>query len=201
MPAVAKTGLEQIVAAGRDLLEEGGVEAVTMHAVARRVGVQAPSLYKRVQNRRDLLAEVVSATMEDLIERAEAVRDDRDPRRSITDLMGELRRFAHDRPHGYALVFGASPGAPRPDQEALQRSLRPMLDATTALLGAEHALDGARFLTAWANGFISMELGGFLRMGGDIDGAWAWGLQHAVAVLDDGSRARTAGDGQAASAT
>ena len=48
------TTLEAIVAAGRELLEEGGVGAVTMLEVAYRVGVRAPSLYKRVRDRDQL---------------------------------------------------------------------------------------------------------------------------------------------------
>lgn len=188
MPTPAKTGRDQIIAVGRELLEEGSADAVTMNAVAQRVGVQAPSLYKHVRNRRDLLAEVVAATMDDLIERVEVVRDDQDPRGSIREGMRALRRFAHERPNGFALIFGSIPSAPRPSGEALTRSLAPMMDAMAVLLGPEHALDGARFMTAWANGFITMELSGFMQLGGDIGAAWEWGLERAVAVVDATAR-------------
>lgn len=185
MPALSKTGREQIITAGRELLEEGGTDAVTMYAVAQRVGVRAPSLYKYVRDRRDLLAEVVSATVAELTGRLEAVVDDADPRVSIVLQMSELRRFAHERPHGYPLLFGVVPGVPRPSAEATERSLRPLLSATTALLDAGTALHGARLVTAWANGFITMELAGAMRIGGpDIEGAWEWGLQRIVAAVD-----------------
>jgi AcrR family transcriptional regulator len=183
MPAPAKTGRDQILAAGRELLEEGGADAVTMHAVAERVGVRAPSLYKHLRDRRDLLTQVVAAAMDDITARVGAVRDDTDPRRSIVQQLRGLRRFAHESPHAYGLVFGSVPGAPHAETAALERSLVPLLDATTALLGPEHALDGARFVMAWANGFVTMELTGALRMGGDIDAAWEWGLQRAVDVV------------------
>ena len=39
-PARARTSGDEIVAAGRELLEAGGLEAVTMQAVAERVGVK-----------------------------------------------------------------------------------------------------------------------------------------------------------------
>ena len=44
-PARARTSQTDIVAAGRELLEAGGLDAVTMQAIAERVGIRAPSLY------------------------------------------------------------------------------------------------------------------------------------------------------------
>lgn len=185
MPAPAKTGRDQIVAAGRQLLEEGGADAVTMQAVAHRVGVRAPSLYKHVRDRRKLLEEVAAATIAELTARSEAVGDDTDPCASIVSLMNGLRCFALQWPNGYALAFGAVPGVPRPSLDATERSARLLLKATSALLGAGTALEGARLVTAWANGFITMELAGAFRMGGDIDAAWDWGLRRVVAAIDD----------------
>jgi AcrR family transcriptional regulator len=183
MPAVAKTSREHVVAVARDLLEEGGPQAVTMQAVADRVGVRAPSLYKHVRDRDDLLAEVVAATMAEVTRRIEAAHDGSDPRRTILDQARLMRAFAHERPYGYGLAFGAVAGVPRPDPEVSLRSLRPLLGAIARLVGEEHALDGARFVTAWANGFITMELTGALRMGGDVGAAWEWGLERVVAAL------------------
>jgi AcrR family transcriptional regulator len=182
MPAPEKTTREAIVAAGRELVEQGGLEGLTMQAVADRVGVRAPSLYKRVRNRGELLELVVGATVEDLAARLEATAVEPDPRRRIVAQADQLRRFAHDRPVGFALVFGAH-GAPRPQPSTATRSVSPLLDAVAELTGPEHALDGARLVTAWANGFITMELGDALRMGGDVDAAWRWGLDRIVTAL------------------
>lgn len=184
MPAPSRTGREQIVAAASALLEAGGPDGVTMQAVAQQVGVQAPSLYKHVRHRRDLLAAVVAATVEVVAVRLEAVSDV-DPRRSIVAQVEEMRRFAHARPHAYGLVMGAAPDQPRPSVETMDVALRSLLVATRALAGEEHALDGARLVVAWANGFITMELSGALQMGGDIDAAWTWGLERIVAALGD----------------
>jgi hypothetical protein len=37
-------------------------------------------------------------------------------------------------------------------------------------------LEAARTITAWANGFISMELAGAFKLGGDIDRAYEFGI-------------------------
>ena len=154
-----------------------------MQTVAERVGVRAPSLYKHVRDRGELLSLVVAASVDDLAERMAATEVEPDARRRIVAQAQALRRFAHDRPVGFALVFGAH-GAPRPDAASSARSVTPLLDAVTALVGPEHALDAARLLTAWANGFITMELGGAFQLGDDVDAAWSWGLERIVAALD-----------------
>jgi AcrR family transcriptional regulator len=183
MPAPARTGREQIVAAASVLLEDGGADGVTMQAVAQRVGVRAPSLYKHVRDRRDLLEAVVATSVETVREVLEAAQDELDPRRSIVAQVDAMRRFAHERPRAYALVMGGSPGLPRPTPAAMAVSLRFLLAATSAVAGPEHALDAARLVVAWANGFITMELADALQMGGDIDAAWTWGLQRIVAAV------------------
>lgn len=182
MPAPARTGRDQIVAAASELLEEAGADGVTMQAVAGRVGVQPPSLYKHVRHRADLLAAVVDAAVGEVTERLGTASVD-EPRASIVAQVEAMRRFAHERPHAYALVMGASPDLPRPTPEVMGVSLRSLLVATGALAGEAHALDAARLVVAWANGFITMELSDALRMGGDIDAAWAWGLRRIVGAI------------------
>src|SRR5579859_2603616 len=66
MPAPERTTHEAIVAAGCELVEQHGLGGLTMRAIAERVGVRAPSLYKRVRNRGELIDLVVEATVEDL---------------------------------------------------------------------------------------------------------------------------------------
>lgn len=182
MPTPDKTSRDAIVAAGRELIERDGIEGLTMTAVAERVGVQPPSLYKRVRDRAELISLVVGASIDDLSERMEAQRQS-DPRNRLIALAGVIRAFAHERPVGFALVFGAH-GAPRPEAGALRRSVTPLMDAVAEITGQEHALDGARLLTAWATGYLTMELADRLRMGGDLDAAWQWGLARIVAALE-----------------
>ena len=182
MPTPDKTSRDAIIAAARELIEQDGVDGLAMAAVANRVGVQPPSLYKRVRDRGELISLVVGASIDDLTARMEAQRQP-DPRERLIALADVLRAFAHERPVGFALVFGTHK-APPPDTDAVQRSVTPLLDAVTALTGPEHALDGARLLTAWATGYLTMELADRLRLGGDLDAAWNWGLARIVAALE-----------------
>jgi AcrR family transcriptional regulator len=165
MPTPERTSYAEIVAAGRDILEESGPAGLTMQSVAQRVGVRAPSLYKRVRDRDALIGAVAAATVGDLTERLEASD------RSLEDLARAYRALAHERPEGFRLMFAAV--AP---QELLDRAGMTIVDSAAAIAGQEHALDAARLVTAWATGFIHMELAGAFRLGGDVDGAFEFGL-------------------------
>ncbi|MCR2812842.1 TetR/AcrR family transcriptional regulator [Microbacterium sp. zg.Y1090] len=172
MPAPERTTLPAIVAAARDLLEEGGTARVSMQAVAERVGVRAPSLYKRVRDRDALMRLVVEATVADLGSHLAASDG------TLAGLARAYRAFGHARPEAFRLMYASSP-----DQLSLERASEPVLRAAHAAVGDERALDAARLLTAWATGFVSMELAGAFRLGGDIDAAFDYGLDRLDAAL------------------
>lgn len=167
MPTPERTSTEEIVAAGREILEVAGPSGLTMQAVAERVGVRAPSLYKRVRDRDALHTAVAAASIDALTARLEAAGDD------IGALAHAYRDFAHRHPEGFRLMFTIA--APH---DALERSAAPLLRAASAVVGEEDALDAARFFTAWATGFLQMELSGAFRLGGDVDRAFEYGLQR-----------------------
>ncbi|MBD8043406.1 TetR/AcrR family transcriptional regulator [Arthrobacter sp. Sa2BUA2] len=171
MPTPQRTSLAEIVGAGREVLETGGPDRVTMQAVAERVGVRAPSLYKRVQGRESLLTLIAAATLQELRERL-AAQD------SLAAMAHAYRAFAHERPEGFRLLSTRSASA-----EDLARASEPVLAAARAAVGDADALEAARFMTAWLTGFISMELAGAFRLGGDLDRAFAYGIDRVTAAL------------------
>lgn len=176
MPTPDRTSVDEIVQAGRDILESGGPAGLTMHAVAERVGVRAPSLYKRVRNRDDLLRLITRATVHDLGERLAAVEAGVDAHAELASMAHAIRAFAHTRPAGFALIFAPRTAAGGPDLESLSLAVAPVLRVASTLAGAEHSLEAARTLTAWAYGFISMELAGAFNLGGDVDRAYEFGI-------------------------
>ncbi len=172
MPAPERTTLEQIVAAGCAQLEAEGPSRLTMQAVAERVGVRAPSLYKRVRDREALLGLVAQATVEELAERLAAAES------SVAGLAHAYRAFAHARPEGFRLIITDAA-----DPEALARASAPVLRAAGALVGEDEALEAARLLTAWVTGFLTMELAGAFRLGGDLERAFDFALDRLSAAL------------------
>lgn len=239
MPAPERTSNAAVLAAARSLVEEFGPAGLTMQAVADRVGVRPPSLYKRVRDRDELVRRVVTATVEELGARLAAVaavqepaatvestaaitpdaavaaldaaapvsasptaalasaepappagvststapHSDQDARRLLATLARALRAFAHEHPACFSLALGPLTPAQRPPVELLQRASAPVLTVASQLTGPAHALHAARTLTAWANGFLLMELAGSFRLGGEVDAAYEWGLQRVIASI------------------
>lgn len=172
MPAPERTSIAAIVAAGRAILEEAGPAGLTMQAVAVRVGVRAPSLYKRVRDRDALLAAVAESAADDVAARLDAAGDE------LPLLAAAYRTFAHAHPEAFRLLF--SPVTP---EDALHRSSAPVLRACATLVGDADSLAAARLFTAWTTGFLQMELAGAFRLGGDVSEAFDYGLGRIMAGL------------------
>ncbi|WP_291379476.1 TetR-like C-terminal domain-containing protein [Demequina sp.] len=171
MPTPPRTSLDAIVTAGRAILETHGLAGLTMQATARAVGVKAPSLYKHVADRDALVGLIADAAALDLAERL-AAQD------GLAGLARELRAWARAHQEAYRLAFSG-----RGSEQALATAAAPVLATTRALVGEESALDAARLVTAWATGFLSMELAGAFRLGGSVDDAFEYGLDRLTAAL------------------
>jgi AcrR family transcriptional regulator len=191
-PARARTSSVEIVAAGRELLEAVGLDAVTMQAVANRVSVRAPSLYKRLPSRAALIAAIAASAFEDLGREIAPLSRDPDPAAGLRSVAASYRAFAHANPRAYELMFMNLPPDARPPTADNALAAAPLLALAERLVGPDHALEAGRLLTAFAHGFVSMELAGAFRLGGDVDEAYRYGVDTLVSALAIGRRTITA---------
>src|SRR5215469_10342778 len=173
MPAHSQTSTAAIVAAGRHLLEERGTDALTMRDVADAVGVRTPSLYKRVRSRSDLFRLILEDVTDELTTALDAAASSGDPVADLRAMTAAYRGFARSNPVAYARMY--SPHSPPGATERSVRSSATLLRVVADLAGSQHALPAARTLVAWANGFITMELAGAFRVGGDVEEALNFG--------------------------
>jgi AcrR family transcriptional regulator len=188
MPTPDRTSLPEIVAAGRHLLDAAGLGAVTMAAVAERVGVRAPSLYKRVRNRDELVRLLAEDAARDLGRRLTDVDlDATDARTQLAVLARAVRGFAHARPAAYRLVFapGEDVGLSR---DVLETTAARLFAVVEVLADGRQPLEAARTVTAWVTGFIAMELGGAFRLGGDVDDAFDYGIARIAEAIAGSGR-------------
>lgn len=184
MPTRPRTSTPSIVAAARHILESQGLEALTMHAVARAVGVRGPSLYKRVQDRSELMRLVANDLLRELGARLDGMIQGDTPREDVRAMACEYRAFAHANPRAYALLFSPVPEEWRVDQEINQRVSGLLLRSVAQLAGERDTLPAARMVVAWLHGFVSMELAGSFRLGGQVDVAYEYALERITAAIE-----------------
>lgn len=143
---------EQIVAAALDLLDEQGISAVTVRALAARLNVRAPALYWHVRDKQELLDEV-SAVVHRRVAGALAAVPPGDWRENLAALARILRTEYLLHRDG-ARTFSA----PRTSDAEVVRAQEPLLTRLTAagfeLTGAVDAVD---VVTAFVVGFVIEE--------------------------------------------
>jgi AcrR family transcriptional regulator len=178
VPTPARTSVTEIVAAGRVILEVEGSDALTMARVASDVGVRAPSLYKHVRSRGELIRLVANDVGDELASALDAAATTGDPRSDLRAIAETFRSWALAHPQAYMLLFGRSFDGPRMDLEVTARASATLLRTAEAMAGPYEALEAARTFVAWATGFVGMELAGAFQLGGDVDRAFAYGVDR-----------------------
>ncbi|MFN8017576.1 MAG: TetR/AcrR family transcriptional regulator [Acidimicrobiales bacterium] len=114
---------EAIVEAAAALVDEQGLEALSLRPLARSLGVTAPALYAHVRDKQDLLRAVAEQAFESLAARFEAAP--RDPADPLVRLRANGRAYielAIERPSAFKVMFLFSPATlpgDHPDIEQL----------------------------------------------------------------------------------
>lgn len=95
---------EAIVAAGRELVITGGLEALSLRRLASQLGVTAPALYAHVRSKQDLLRAIAEGEFERLVARFDAVVAD-DPIERIRAHGRAYVEHARAQPELFRLMF------------------------------------------------------------------------------------------------
>ncbi|SDH05421.1 transcriptional regulator, TetR family [Lentzea fradiae] len=152
----------KVVDAALDLVDEHGVEGLTLAAVATRTGVAAPSLYKHVASLAELRAHVGVRVLENMTEWFTDAVLGLSGDEAVTALMHAYRAYVVRHPKRYSAV----PVDPLHDeiQGAAGRKLMEVMFATLRGYGLEgsEAVHATRRLRVIVHGFASIEAeGGF----------------------------------------
>lgn len=137
------------------LVDEEGVAALTLAAVANRAGVATPSLYKHVRNLAELRALMSARIMDELSERIGSAVLGRSADDAVRALMTAWRDYVLAHPHRYA-ALGQAP-EPRV-AEAGERLIGIMLATLRAYdLDDTAVIHAVRCLRAAVHGFAVLE--------------------------------------------
>jgi TetR/AcrR family tetracycline transcriptional repressor len=137
------------------LVDEEGLEALTMRHLAETIGVATMSLYSHVATKEDVLRGVLNLVTGEFTLPA----PDMPPWDALRMINREFRQTATRHPNLVPLIMQAPPtGA-----EGL-RTLEAALDALRrAGMEPEHAAPAYRLSASFVIGFVSLECGGYFR--------------------------------------
>ena len=188
-----------VVRAAADLADEIGYDALTLTAVASRLNVAVPSLYKHVRSLNDLRRGIALMAVEELgiamgaaVEEAQARRgasngagDAGEATSDIEALAVAYRRYALDHPGRYAATVRAAPADDRELRAASDATVRIALDVLEARgLRGDDLVHGARAMRAALHGFADLEGAGGFGLPQEVDRSFEW----MVRTFEDGLR-------------
>lgn len=158
-----------VVDAALVLVDENGVGALTLAAVAQRTGVATPSLYKHVAGLGELRTLIGARVLDDMATHFTKAVMGRGGDDAVIALMHAYRDYVRGHPARYA----AMPLDPLHDPaltDAGGRLLEVVLTALRAYgLRGSDAIHATRCLRAVAHGFASLEAGGGFGLPEDLD--------------------------------
>jgi AcrR family transcriptional regulator len=172
-----------VVTAAADLADEEGLRALTISAVARRVGVRTPSLYSHVAGTDELHAGVTTLALDELADRVDRAIAGLSGRDALVALADTHRAYALAHPGRYqaagALDRGLTPDLVRAAERHAAQSLAVLRGYAVPEGEQVHAV---RVLASLLRGFVQLEAGGaFARSEPPSEQTW----QRALDLLDE----------------
>jgi AcrR family transcriptional regulator len=175
----------EVVASGAELADEAGVGSVSFAALAERLGVKAPALYKHVDSIGDLRHRIATLAMTEL---GDALRDalqGKSGMDAISALFTTVRSFIAEHPGRYNATTGAQ--FQGPDDPLLAAATR-VIDSIRAVLSGygirPNELDHAiRMLRCTVHGYAMLKAANAFQWSNDPDESVAWMIRFFDAGL------------------
>lgn len=169
MPRAGLTTL-RVVQEAEDVADEVGLTSLTLAAIAPRLGVRMPSLYKHVAGM-DALQRLVSirakTELADVLARAAAGQSGA---QALTAMFHAGRTWAKAHPGRYAATVRAPDADDDDDIDASNTVLNIALAGLAGYhLTGDDAIDAVRALRSTLHGFITLEQAGGFGLPTDVD--------------------------------
>jgi AcrR family transcriptional regulator len=181
-----RVGLDQatVVEAAAKLVDEEGIEQLSLGRLAERLGVRTPSLYNHVAGLPGLKHDLALYCLHDLLDRILRATVGKSRADAIFALADAYRAYARETPGRYALTLQA----PDPGDQELQAIAQQLVDVLRAVLAPyrlseEEAIHAIRGLRSIVHGFLSLEVAGGFGMPVDLDSSFHWLINLYIAGL------------------
>ena len=164
---------EAVVSAAADLLNTEGLEALSLHRLAGRLGIRTPSLYNHVDGLPGLRHELSLMNARNLAERLSEAAIGRSGPELAMAVMRAYRSYIKEYPGLYLSTLRASgmQEEMRLDlEQEEERSVRVGLAVMASFgLQGEDAIHAVRALRSLVHGFATLEISGGFGMPLDLD--------------------------------
>ncbi len=188
-----RAGLDQskIVEEAARLVDEEGIEQLTLGRLAERLGVRTPSLYNHVAGLPGLKHDLALYCLRDEMNQITRAAIGKSRAEAIFAFANAYLSYARMTPGRYALTL-----APDPDDEEVQALAQQLVEVVQAVLapynlGAEDSIHAIRSLRSIVHGFILLDKASGFRMPVDRDASFRW----LITIFIDGLSRLSANDG------
>lgn len=177
----------EVVAAGARMADEVGIAAVTLAALAERLGVRPPALYKHVDSVADLRHRIAALAMAEFGDALGAALQGTSGRDALAALFTTLRRYIEAHPGRYSATVGAEFGGE--DDPLFIAGLR-VINSMRAVLSG-YGIDAAeldhaiRTLRCLVHGFALLQADNGFQWSNDPGDSFTW----MIGFVDGGLRA------------
>lgn len=174
MPYPTQVNKESIMQQAALLIEKDGVDALSLSKLATALGVKAPSLYRHIGNKNQLLQSVNFLTLQNLfVTMNKAISQaGTDSFTRLEALSQAYRLYAHEHPQLYQLAYTHKNEGLRPDENVLTEMVLPIQTIMADISGEANSLAALRGALALMHGFVMLELNEQLQRGGSLDDAY-----------------------------
>jgi len=182
-----RAGLDRaaVVEAAAKLVDEEGVEQLSLGRLAERLSIKTPSLYNHVAGLpglRHALALYCARELRDYLTQATIGRSRAE---AILALAEAYRAYAREYPNRYRFTLQA----PAPDDPQMAAIAEEILGVIYAVLGPynlgeQNTIHAIRSLRSIVQGFVSLEVAGGFAMPVNLDDSFHWLIHLFIAGIE-----------------
>lgn len=167
------------------LINEEGLEQLSLGRLAERLGVRVPSLYNHVAGLPGLRRELTLYCLREVLARLTRAVIGKARGEAVRAFAVAYRDYARELPDHYALTLQA----PDFNDEEMQAVARQTVEIILAVLepyqlGEQEAIHAIRGLRSIVQGFLSLETAGGFGMPVEIDASFHWLITLFVTALE-----------------
>jgi AcrR family transcriptional regulator len=181
-----RAGLDKstVVEAAAKLVDEEGIEQLTLGRLAERLGIRTPSLYNHVAGLPGLKHDLALYCLRDVLDRITHAAIGKSLAEAIFAFTNAYRSYARETPGRYALTL-----APDPDDQEVQILAWQLVDVAKAILAPynlseEDTIHAIRGLRSIVHGFILLEEASGFRMPVDTNASFHWLINMFITGLE-----------------